>query len=375
MKVLIQNGYSTKNSGDGLLVDLTAELVTEALGPCEIILIANDPDSFEDYKTIPCKSASRKLPERLFYSIRNVLKLIKYKITSKINIPEYDSIINDSSLIISVGGGYMRGKSCLETLKVTINNLTQLITASERNLPTIYLSQSVGPFLFKTMERSFIKSAGKINRYYVRDDRSKELMAGTNNVKRTPDLAVLKLCSSFDKVNFEKISGKKTYLVVRHITTNSSKYDKYINNIRSLYNSIESIEIVIQSEGRGNNDRSFAEKIFGLKNLRTLKEALEFERGLVISVRLHGSLETMLNGCPSIHLSYERKGFGAYEDLGLQDFLFNALDFEVDQVIEKVTEINNNSDVFYGKLKQSTDKLLKYRNEIVDEIKAAVEKK
>lgn len=370
MKVLIQNGYSTKNSGDGLLVDLTAELVTEALGDCEMILVANDPDSFENYQTIPCKSASRKLSERIIYSLRNIYKLINYKITGKFHIPEYSKNIDDCCLVISVGGGYMRGKSCIETFKVSINNLTQLIFAAESNKPTIYLSQSVGPFFFKSMEHSFLKSAGRINRYYVRDDRSKELMDAVENVKRTPDLAVLKLCNSFEQLKFDKISGNKTYLVVRHITTTEKKYTNYISNIKALFDSVDSIEIVIQSEGRGNNDRSFAEKVFGLRNLRTLKEALDDEKGLVISVRLHGSLETMLNGCPSIHLSYERKGFGAYEDLGLQDYLFNALDFDIDKVLEKVNEINENSNLYYEKLKDSTQYLKKYRDEMVEEIKA-----
>jgi hypothetical protein len=51
-----------------------------------------------------------------------------------------------------------------------------------------------------------------------------------------------------------------------------------------------------------------------------------------VSVRLHGSLESLLNGVPSYHLSYERKGFGAYADLGLNRWVANAADFDADEV-------------------------------------------
>jgi hypothetical protein len=43
---------------------------------------------------------------------------------------------------------------------------------------------------------------------------------------------------------------------------------------------------------------------------------------------LHGALESILHGVPAYHLSYERKGFGAYDDLGVGDWVANAADFD-----------------------------------------------
>lgn len=57
-------------------------------------------------------------------------------------------------------------------------------------------------------------------------------------------------------------------------------------------------------------------------------------RGVVISVRLHGSLQSMISGCPSIHLSYERKGFGAFSDLGVSEYCHGFKSFNP-KLIEK----------------------------------------
>jgi len=45
-------------------------------------------------------------------------------------------------------------------------------------------------------------------------------------------------------------------------------------------------------------------------------------------VRLHGAIAALLAGRPAIHLAYERKGWGAYQDLGLDEFVHDARTFD-----------------------------------------------
>ena len=55
-----------------------------------------------------------------------------------------------------------------------------------------------------------------------------------------------------------------------------------------------------------------------------------------MSVRLHGALESLLHGVTAFHLCYERKGFGAYSDLGIPGWVANAADFDASTVVEQL---------------------------------------
>ncbi|WP_258096376.1 hypothetical protein, partial [Klebsiella pneumoniae] len=92
----------------------------------------------------------------------------------------------------------------------------------------------------------------------------------------------------------------------------------------------------VQSAVRGNDDTAFY-RALGLTPHGLLRDVLRDDRpDAVVSVRLHGALESVLAGVPAYHLSYERKGFGAYEDLGLTDWVSNAADFQASDVLDTV---------------------------------------
>lgn len=371
MKIIIQNAYSTYNSGDGLLVDLTVEILQEAFGDFEILIIANDPESFSYPKVVQSKSASRNLLIRLLFSTRNLLKLLKHHFTGQIRIKEFDSEFDGTDLLVSVGGGYMRGKGVSESLKVVLNNATQLAWASSKGIPCIYMSQSVGPFCWGFLRNLVLESAARISSYYVRDNRSLDFFKELTNVTRSPDLAVLKVGHQLSKgLKFDG-SYSKVYFVFRDINQPQKVKLEYYEKLSRLMNAFDvDSEIVIQSEGRGNDDRKFASDTLGIdKPLRTLKAALEDTKGVVISVRLHGAIESILNGCPAIHLSYERKGFGAYEDLGISDYVFNSSDFDLDEVVAKTKYVLNSSEHYEESLINASKKIVTSRDMLIEDVK------
>lgn len=219
----------------------------------------------------------------------------------------------------------------------------------------MYLPQSVGPFCNKSFEKMISKSIDKTCLYYMRDDRSYNAFKNNKSVRRAPDLAVLKISQMLGSGLKIENDLKKVYFVVRDINQKEHVKIKYLEKINYLISYFgNKAEVVIQSEGRGNDDREFANTKLNLKYTpRSLKEALDDEKGVVVSVRLHGALESLLNSCPALHLSYERKGFGAYNDLGLGEYVFNSSDFELDTVLLKIKSLLKSTKCFDEKLKSS----------------------
>jgi len=144
---------------------------------------------------------------------------------------------------------------------------------------------------------------------------------------RTPDLAVMKLAASFVPQALDQ-RFTNIYLIARDLDKPDKIRKRYYNELQSLRRLIPQAIPIVQSNIRGNNDALFYQRLGWGQNFASLSRAVsERGRGVVISVRLHGSLQSLISGCPSVHLSYERKGFGAYEDLGLRKYVHAALNF------------------------------------------------
>ncbi|WP_052878315.1 polysaccharide pyruvyl transferase family protein [Vibrio coralliirubri] len=363
MKVFIQQAYSRKNSGDGLLVDLTLKNLQEAFGDHEYTILANDPASFSDLKNVYQGQSTRIGISKYFHSAINIGKLI-LNLVFKVPVrdPYLEKLSSESDLIVGVGGGYMRGKGALETLKCLANNIYQLAWAKDTGKPIVYFPQSVGayhPLIWRMISRYF-----KDMTYYCRDDRSSHLVDGSI---RMPDLVVLEIAN---KLNIKPINPKRRdgiLFVVRELNDTEARISKYKDNINKLSELYDSrCEFVIQSKGRGNDDEKFASEVLGLTGLRTLKEALRDGKNyLVVSVRLHGALESILSGHTAIHLSYERKGFGAYSDIGIIDYCHNVFDFDLDELNNQIENLLLDETYYWNQVNKSADLVLKSRDTMI----------
>jgi polysaccharide pyruvyl transferase WcaK-like protein len=78
---------------------------------------------------------------------------------------------------------------------------------------------------------------------------------------------------------------------------------------------------------------------------------------IVISARLHGALESIAAGFPAIHLSYESKGWGAFEDLGISEFVLNARSATAKQVWDRVETISMDPSAYWDRVDAVRDKL------------------
>lgn len=346
MKIVLFNCYSAKNSGDGLLVDLAAEKIFQIYPGAQITIIASDPSSFSSRKytvesneffALGVIGIPLILSKLFFFILTGVYKSSLYS-----KYANYD-------LAFSVGGGYLRFGSCLETLKTAVVHLSQLAWISSNfGKPHIALSQSIGPFRFfpKKLLSKFFTVTSEI---HLRDDRSfSDLKFLSGKIYREKDCAVEKFMTDIKcrpSTNTEK-GDKKCVVVLRDFRRSEIQTREIIKNIERSLSDFQII-YATQSTIGGNDDNKFYSR-YGLTTAGLLKEVLsDNKNAIVLSVRLHGALESMMSGHKTFHLSYERKGFGAFEDMGLSVFVDNVYSFKPESVSARLNELWEMSDDVY----------------------------
>lgn len=334
MNVTILHGYSASNSGDGLLVDLAIALVLRNFGPDTLInVVASDPKSFSylPYKRYDAPVMAAKG----FGRVKEALFLNQ-------SYTALADLLSTCDLIVGVGGGYMRSKSAFEHIKLKLGHAKQLETAILSKVPSVYLPQSIGPFHGQSSK--IVEHYASADAVFVRDNRSSAIFAAHENVYRAPDLAVQALAKKILlQPKFTRCAASPAVVcVVLRKPPQWSKDKKvgYVANLKLLLQRLRAkskVVCAVQSAVRGNDDGAFYRELGITEDLLPLKATLaKYQPDLVISVRLHGAIESLLAGVPAFHISYERKGFGAYEDMGVEDWVINGADINVDTIIDTV---------------------------------------
>lgn len=364
-RVLVLHAYSSRNRGDGLLVDETIELIREAYGPqAEIRVLAMDADSFSDrrgYEVIQLPITSPGAASK----IRALWQIIFSPGTLGFGHRELEHWIDESpsqSVIVAVGGGYMRSTNLVQSIKFFLAHGLQLRFAGRRHCRSVYLSQSVGPFRC-AVGRWLQKAAPQVTTLVARDDRSVQELGRPASVVRLPDLAVLRISQSLVSAVPRSVSQaqiRRFVLVLRDLEGDVARREKYYKLCRGLIAKLgqDRVVLAIQSVGRGNDDAAFYQRMNFGPQVLPIDAALEtYKDAVVVSVRLHGALQSIISGFPTVHLSYERKGFGAYEDLGIKGLVHNAFDFDVEVVAQQAEELSAHPHFFWERISEKQELL------------------
>jgi polysaccharide pyruvyl transferase WcaK-like protein len=373
MRVAILNVYSARNRGDGLLAELAVAMGRQAYGPDTTFTVAaHDPDSFGDTDfgapvTVlsPFGSANGAL-----VALRGALALVT---AGRLGFSRaFRAATRDADVLVSVGGAYLRGGFASELAKCLLVHGSQLAYAGRLAQRTnwVLLPQSIGPFtgVAHTVVSRWLSRATAV---FLRDDKSVREFAGLVNTHRVGDSAVLAIGAT-DSGTTGDAAGAGSRPAVRRglILRALPDAGAYEDNARALLAASDWVPIVQSARG-GNNDVLFYERLGVAASLSLLEAVRDAGIGVCTSVRLHGALESILLGVPAVHLSYERKGFAAYGDLGLQAYVFDARTADPADVLAAVAAVEADPTAFWNALKTTADERVQQRALVVDTLAAA----
>lgn len=358
-RVLLLHAYSPKNSGDGLLVELAKATVVRALGSADFRIIASEASAFDGDGYVqwrdPILSKSAHVPRRAAMLATGFLGPSS----------EIRELAKQADLIVAVGGGYLRGGSIGPAIKSWGAHYGQLKLAARYGHKTVYLSQSIGPFK-GVYKRAVARQLAKIHTVCVRDDRSLTEFSNVASVTRMPDLAVLELARQPSEIGDTRLANDPV-IVARELPTPRTYYE-FLNDASGS----KRFEWALQSTGGGNDDLPLTQRL-GTGTPRPMAAVLGDETPrIVVSTRLHGALSSLIAGFPAIHLSYERKGWGAYEDIGLDEFVLNARDTTLPQVEALMKRIHENPEAFWSLIETKKAEVRRMEAKLLDVISSIV---
>ena len=346
MNVALIHAYSSKNSGDGLLVEESLAIARQAFGhDVAVDLFASEPETFE-YKF---RNRYKTIPSKLGYD-RQYLKKIRH--------------LDDYDFVLAVGGGYLRGGTPVELVKMLLVHGPQLYFASRSTSPTMYLPQSIGPLGYGL--RPWIRSClRKIDFVAARDART-TAEVGLENVERRPDLAI---SANSERILSEKNLDGLPVLSVREIR---GQMPPLVNDLSILLGQYESY---IQSRTRGNDDTLVTSQLSPTREI-SRGELLDSDTArVVIAVRLHAALMAIQAGHFVIHLAYERKGFGAFDDLGIPEYVHNVNSFDPTLIMYQVNRLYTSASErsrYFETVQKVRSHSTVERKSIVDQIRGRV---
>jgi polysaccharide pyruvyl transferase WcaK-like protein len=351
-----------------LLVDLTFEALSRAgIDRKHCAILTLDPESFSDLERVhraPGEPEARP-SLRLFLAGLEVVADAISSTTGPVLAPgRVARLASRARGFIAVGGGYLVADSPVRQMGVLLNHLVQLRVAGRSAAPSIYLPQSIGP-LHGPIGRMTARALKSVDRLYVRDDMTLSEVGGPN-VRRCADLAVMKLAREVENFSWQEAGDDHTVLVGRDLPNAGS----YVERLRELERSVSSPIWAVQANVRGRrSDRAFYRRL-GLPEADSLAQILETRRpGVIVSVRLHGAIAALIAGRPAIHLAYERKGWGAYEDLGIAQYVHDARSFEPEKVAAQVKDLHSNSAPYWAGVRQSVPALLAQYEDLVSDLR------
>ena len=357
--VSIIHAFSRRNAGDGLLVDLTLELLGDAgVRPDQCRVLALDPESFPDLSNVeraPGEPAARPSLKSLSAAAEAGKASLKFGSLRR--------KLHASRAIVAVGGGYLVGDEPIRQAGIMLNHFAQLAAAADAPCPTVYLPQSIGP-LHPPTAALIKKKLRKIDRLWVRDNETaSELPFGC--VRRAPDLAVMKLGRSFASLDIPSPQGP-VILIGRDLP----RAPNLTRDLRALAAALPDHVWAVQAETEGKRDDREFYRRSGFKWSGRMAELMKAPSGPVVSIRLHGAIAALLAGRPVVHLAYERKGWGAFEDLGIADYVHDVRNFDPAKIVDQVRELQKDATSYWAAIRGAAGRLSDDWDSIVRDLSA-----
>jgi len=364
--IAVVHAYSRVNAGDGLLVDLTLErLARVGVTPVACTIVALDAASFADLPhAVSVGTPGRAVDRDLLVAAAKGAGVLGGAVSPRLAAGEAANVLAGADAFVAVGGGYLRTGTRTNAVGTLVNHVPQLLAASRSDKPSIYLPQSIGP-LDGPVGKVVVRGLRGVTSVHARDDRSVAALDGLTNVTRTPDLAVLDVAERVDVGSVTAADGDAV-LVGRAL----GDAPDYPDRLRDLARRLGSVTWGVQAEGSvAKSDRTFYDDLAVTPDGRLLDLLAAGGTGPVVSVRLHGALQSVLAGVPAVHLGYERKSWGAYEDLGLGEYVHDARRFDPAAVAAQVQALRADPTPFWSAVAARQRDLVTMSDRLTDDLR------
>lgn len=289
-------------------------------------------------------------------------------------------LIENYESIIQVGGSFFIDL-------YGIGQFENLLLSLYKNKDIVLVGHSLGPFKSKIFKRYSKKILPKINKIFVRDTESMQILEKEDlisaNITLGSDTAWLIETDKNNNVldcTLQPIfnDNKVVAITLRNLAPFNSKLNISQEDYENIY--IEIIEKLIKLKykiicismctglDRYNND----DRMIGLKIKNKLSEPDEMfvlmneytdvEIGnilshchLLIGTRLHSVILSLLYNTPALAITYEHKSKGILEKLNIPDYCFTINDMQLEHFEHKVIDILNRQSFHKNKIKDQVN--------------------
>lgn len=374
MKIIISHVYSNDNKGDAALLSVLISDIKRGFSSPDItILTIDNVSQNETFEGVPLRNAFMyyardtyknpiaKILYIFYVPIATLLWAIFYRLF-KISIPLPNKIkqiallYKDADLIIPVGGGYIRsGKGLMATARLFFT-IHPIIFSYILGKKTVNYTQSVGPFGNKLQEYMARFALRRVNGVIAREQITLDLFKKWGISKNV----LLSVDSGFSfestvtkdvRKDFVIPSEKKIIgITVRSWLANAEqeRYEKTIaavaDYIIDKYNAVVIFIPQVTVEFQHDDDRKSSKKVYEYmvhKNEahvvmdrydhQTIK-AMYANLDYLIGTRFHSVIFSLTSYVPCIAVEYEYKTRGIMRELGLEQWVVNIKNIEIEQV-------------------------------------------
>lgn len=375
MKILVVNLHSSKNLGDEAILRSTLYLITNNIKNSQITLVANDPQSwnnFQNCKVIPSfinltTSALNKFSFNYLQMFALFINLLIsfFPLSNRINNRFFDVIksIKEADLVLSCGGGNFYSNSFWGT--TLFLNCISIIFAGLSKKRIIFLPQSFGPIKMN-FHKNYLKAALHFSEIIlVRERKSIDFLNSMNidssKIELIPDLAfLLTRLSVFQTTKTPEEIPTKLRIGLSIMNRSGQvrdfkKQDEYESSIVSFLEEFlkkngGEIHIFVQCHGPSSdqNDITISKRIFRKVKRHSLDVYLRnkfndsFELSnelakmdLIIATRMHTAIFGLTNYVPTITIGYQYKSQGLMDLFNLNEFFISINDINLQTIEDK----------------------------------------
>lgn len=344
MNVLIVNGYSARNRGDGMIISQMARLFS-ARG-CSVRVMSDDPADAARYSVPRVEPLVRTWPSGGKRPSR--FRLLGAVARAHMRPPVGNADIQWADVCVSAGGGYLYDDGSRAARLNLVLRLLPLRTAHRAGKQVVLFSQSIGPFASRRLGSLVARALANYALVIVREEISASMCAdlGLRNVSVCDDIAFA-LEPSTPPGNARDLRGEVTVgvTVVNALPgVDAAGYARYREAlaqglIGALRGRDEKVAVISQVSAHAGDDdvragRELAQRLreadisarfINLGDVTDEEVAAVYgQLRLVVASRLHSAILALCAQTPVLALSYLPKTDGVFARMAMSDMVLPA---------------------------------------------------